>query len=361
MEVVLDAARSAGASVEAVQLRIAADERFLKSASEKRAYLCGLHAAFLTLVSPTFVAKPERTPPLSESDAKKGGAPTSTSPSRTIGPTLASLGRQQPSIRTVDNLADIDLTDALTAEAKEAVAKEEESSRRGPPAHVSEPSPHRLPPASLLKDRLRETAPPLSGEQRFPPSRWLLLSCYEATHGLGCPLSELHRGVLPHALRERSMVSLFFKLTGGQRHRTTLSPGLVTVSVTESSALYAEASVIHRRASAASSRAMSQQMRRWLLAEPTALTSTPARGSPSPPVAAAAARPLYRSRLEGDDDDCSPPPTHTTLHGFTVYRPQTVGGGILRMNTDVGFNSGAARALQPTSAEEATQRDIWGC
>ena len=104
---------------------------------------------------------------------------------------------------------------------------------------------------------------------------------------------------------------------------------------------------------------MSQQLRRWLLAEPTATASSPAMGRP--PVAAAAARPLSRSPLELELEECSPPPCLPTLHGFTVYRAQTVGGGILRMNTDIGFNSGSARALQPTAAEEATLRDIWGC
>jgi hypothetical protein len=74
MDELADAARAAGCSAESLQLRIAADAPYLSSAAERKAYLCGLHAAFLTIVAPTHVAKP---------------APTSTSdsPARATAPT----------------------------------------------------------------------------------------------------------------------------------------------------------------------------------------------------------------------------------------------------------------------------------
>ena len=62
MDALFDAAVAAGASIDAVQHRITADAAYLKSPSEQKAYLCGLHAAFLTLIEPTYVAKPAATP-----------------------------------------------------------------------------------------------------------------------------------------------------------------------------------------------------------------------------------------------------------------------------------------------------------
>jgi hypothetical protein len=74
-----------------------------------------------------------------------------------------------------------------------------------------------LPPPTLVRALLRDMTAPAERDQRFAPTRWLLLCCFEATHGVGCALSDVHRGVLSHALRETALVSLFVRLAGSQR------------------------------------------------------------------------------------------------------------------------------------------------
>ena len=308
MEELLIAARTAGAHLDAVNLRVAADATFLKTAAERRAYLCGMHAAFLTLIDPTYVAKP----------APTATPATDAPPPHAISPTLTSMIKQRPVVPVVvENLEDIDTF--------------------SPEKNDTEPTASfRLPPQSLLTELLHDSAKPLSAANQFAPTRWLLLCCYEATHGLGCALSNMHKGpTIPHAVRERATTSLFSKLTAtgtGSRPRPA------------DSALYAEAAVIHRRARAvAGAAAPSQSLRRWLLAEPTALT--PTIRAPAAPAVPTRAPPMMR----GGGPAIAP--AYPTLHGWTVER----------RGHERGFLSGSARVLQPTAGEEATQRHIWGC
>ena len=62
---------------------------------------------------------------------------------------------------------------------------------------------------------------PLPPEQCFEPTRLLLLLCYEATHGAGCPLSEISKGMLTPAQRSAYTVELYRKITGDMKSDAT--------------------------------------------------------------------------------------------------------------------------------------------
>jgi hypothetical protein len=205
----------------------------------------------------------------------------------------------------------------------------------------------------LVRALIRDLAAPI--EQRFAPTRWLLLCCFEATHGVGCALSEVHRGVLSHSLRETALVSLFVRLTGSQRRHPSA----------ESSAMYAEATMIHRRVRSSGARGPSPSLRRWLLSEPSALasrggSSAEARadvdvseaepGAPSPPLT-----PARRPTSANGPWPAASAPWSAPLPAF----PTASGWTVQRREHKRGFNSSSARRLQPTAGEEATLRDIW--
>ena len=230
------------------------------------------------------------------------------------------MNRQRPALSIVENLDDID----------------EDSPAEAPLAFS-----FRLPPQNVLTALLHDSARPLTGDQRFAPTRWLLLCCYEATHGLGCALSEVHKGPnIAHAVRERAMTSLFTRLIGASSGHAKSQP--------DDSKLYAEAVVIHRRARAVSgSAAPSQSMRRWLLAEPSALArviAAPTKVAMQHPTTSQKGTPAMVRRGP------APAAAYPTLHGWPVERTH-----------EKGFLSGTARGLQPTAGEEATLRDIWQC
>ena len=54
---------------------------------------------------------------------------------------------------------------------------------------------------------------PLPLEQCFEPTRFLLLLCYEATHGAGCALSEISKGMLTPMQRSAHTIELWRKVT----------------------------------------------------------------------------------------------------------------------------------------------------
>ena len=354
MDALFDAAVAAGASIDAVQQRITADAAYLKSPSEQKAYLCGLHAAFLTLIEPTYVAKPAATPQPQLSAAntvvlvKSPPTPDENvvivkSP-HSATPTLTSLARQQPMM----------------------------------PEATLEP-----PPAAVISILLKDGAYPLEGGRRFRASRFLLLCCYEATHGPGCPLSEVCKGLIAVATREAKLVELFFRLIGGGSRKQVAAC---------STALYTEAAVVHRRAGLAATQGgspaqavqgakASQPLRRWLLAEPAAIAPPPPNNSgggsgggggsgrrkPASPVAGQPHSPLgiFNPPVIFTEEQVAaaaverPGSPSRMLAAHPTLFDNGWGYSVGRHSHERGFNSSSVRKLQPTSGEEASLRETW--
>ena len=108
---------------------------------------------------------------------------------------------------------------------------------------------------------------PVDHTARYEPTRWLLLSCYEATHGPGCALSRIPGAALTATRREGFAVRLFIRLTGA----TKLLPPSRHAAV-DCRELYEEAVAVHRRAgSLGSLPSPNRELRRWLLEPPDAI------------------------------------------------------------------------------------------
>ena len=110
---------------------------------------------------------------------------------------------------------------------------------------------------------------------RYVPARWLLLSCYEATHGEGCMLSKLSSGgAISSTRREGVALALFARLTGA---KVLLPPMSRAAEIAKS--LFDESVVIYRRVGQHGQLPPQEHMdderlRRWLLGRPDSLAPT---------------------------------------------------------------------------------------
>jgi hypothetical protein len=327
MDAVLDSATAVGLRSESVQMRVAADAAALGTAAERNAYLLGMQAAFLTILSPTYTNRP---PPSLAAPAPPSAprAPSPTVPRpRIVAPTLVSMGRQRPSVPNVG-------ADHLT------------------PSEIQLPD---SPSSGLLAGLLEPLAPPLDLHTRYIPSRWLLLCAYDACHGHGCQLQQQRKGLLSQALREKCTLTLFWRLSGITAD--SVRPG----SGPAPAALYTEAAFVHRRTRSGVSR-LSQPLRRWLLEPPSALAKSldaPPR-SPSPtqsfsPVLSDRDTAKRREKIPSSPSDERVVSSHGKAGAPGAHLAANPSG----TSAPSGFLSTSHRSLQPTAAEEASLRDCW--
>ena len=120
-----------------------------------------------------------------------------------------------------------------------------------------------LPDSAKIDELLSMSAAPLEAERRLPPSRWLMLCCYEATHGEGCLLvKKAGRNNLSDSKRAGACAGLFYRLTGC---RALLPP--VRHAAETASELHAEAIALHRKAGSLGELpdAARANLKKWLL------------------------------------------------------------------------------------------------
>ena len=109
-------------------------------------------------------------------------------------------------------------------------------------------------------------------QQRFAPTRWILMCCFEATHGERSMLSDLlPRATIRPARRQGLAVALFARLTGLRCLRPPMR-----LAASDARALYDEAVVMHRRAGQVGELPSSERkaLSRWLLGMPDAIAAT---------------------------------------------------------------------------------------
>ena len=125
-----------------------------------------------------------------------------------------------------------------------------------------------LPPPERIDELLSITASPLDEAERLPPSRWLMLCCYEATHGPGCMLLKKAGKDLSDSKKAGACAGLFFRLTGCRE----LLPGIRHGEVTASE-LHAEAITLSRKSGSLGELPPEARanLKKWLLEKPDAL------------------------------------------------------------------------------------------
>ena len=118
----------------------------------------------------------------------------------------------------------------------------------------------------FLRDLLHQEGP-VPHEERFAPTRGLLVLAFKVTHGKGCTLELVKRSIDP-TMRRRALVDVWRKLTGDSR--------------SDSMELYTEARLIYCKRMFNGARTPSMAMRAWLEEAPMALAI--GSGPVSPPL-----------------------------------------------------------------------------